>query len=127
MLFFPEGSCARMIAANISTHPDNSRGESFWFRRIQPASTEMQDSRLKIREATVGFISFCPMICRVYATPQDITPAYRIGAQAAKISANTICSVKTAGIAHRNPQTKTGYRTFSTVNLWRKIVDYQNM
>ena len=39
------------------------------------ARTEILDSRLRIREATVGFIPFCPTICRVYATPQDIMPA----------------------------------------------------
>ena len=41
----------------------------------QPASTEMLDSRLKIKEALAGSTPFCPTICKVYPTPQDITPA----------------------------------------------------
>ena len=56
------GNCARMMAPNIITQPMISRWLSFWPRMIQPARTEMQDSRLRIREATVGFMFFCPMI-----------------------------------------------------------------
>ena len=37
---------------------------------------------LSSRDAIAGFIPFCPMICSVYATSQDMTPAYRIGSHA---------------------------------------------
>lgn len=59
------GSCARMIAANMITHPRISFALNCCPRRTHPARTEMQDSRLRIRDATVGFMFFCPMICRV--------------------------------------------------------------
>ena len=62
---FFSGSCARIMAANMMTHPISSFKESFCPRSIQPASTEMQDSRERIREATVGFTFFWPTICRV--------------------------------------------------------------
>ncbi len=60
--FFRFGSCARIIAANISTHPDSSRALSFWPSSTHPASTDTTDSRLRISDATVGSVSFCPMI-----------------------------------------------------------------
>ena len=59
------GSCARMIAANMITHPRISFALNCCPRRTHPARTEMQDSKLRIRDATVGFMFFCPMICRV--------------------------------------------------------------
>ena len=59
------GSCARMIAPNIRTQPKISRLLKCCPRIIHPASTEIQDSRLRIREATVGFMFFWPTICRV--------------------------------------------------------------
>lgn len=52
------GSCARMIAANMMTHPRISLVLSCCLRMIHPARTEMQDSRLSIRDATVGFMFF---------------------------------------------------------------------
>ena len=52
------GSCARMIAANMKTHPRISLVLSCCLRMIHPARTEMQDSRLSIRDATVGFMFF---------------------------------------------------------------------
>ena len=62
---FLSGSCARIIAANISTHPNNSLELSFCPRITQPASTDTTDSKLRIRDAIVGSISFCPTICSV--------------------------------------------------------------
>ena len=58
------GSCARMIAPNIRTQPKISRLLKCCPRIIHPASTEIQESRLRIREATVGFMFFWPTICR---------------------------------------------------------------
>ena len=52
------GSCARMIAPNIRIQPKISRLLNCCPRIIHPASTEIQDSRLRIREATVGFMFF---------------------------------------------------------------------
>ena len=52
------GSCARMIAANMMRHPRISFALNCWPRMIHPARTEMQDSRLSIRDATVGFMFF---------------------------------------------------------------------
>ena len=43
------GNCARMIAANMMTHPRISLVLSCCLRMIHPARTEMQDSRLSIR------------------------------------------------------------------------------
>ena len=59
------GSWARTIAPNITTQPMISRVLNFCPKIIQPARTEIQDSRLRIREATVGFIFFWPTIWRV--------------------------------------------------------------
>mgnify|MGYP006977837809 CR=1 FL=1 len=54
-----------MIAANIRIQPTPSLTERRSPRITHPASTEMQDSRLRIREAIVGSMFFCPMICNV--------------------------------------------------------------
>ena len=56
------GICAKMIATNIKTHPILSLTDNCSPRITHPASTEIQDSRLKIKDAMVGFIFFCPMI-----------------------------------------------------------------
>ena len=52
------------MAANISTQPIPSLTDSRSPRMIHPARTEKQDSRLRSRDATVGFTFFCPTICR---------------------------------------------------------------
>lgn len=58
-VFFKAGeTCARMIAPNISKQPAISLGVRACPRRIQPASTETTDSRLRIREAMVGSVPF---------------------------------------------------------------------
>lgn len=59
------GSCARIIAANIKIQPTISLRLIVWFKSSQPASTEKTLSRLKIKEAIVGSIPLCPMICSV--------------------------------------------------------------
>ena len=48
------GSCARMIAANMMTHPRISLVLSCCLRMIHLARTEMQDSRLSIRMLQLG-------------------------------------------------------------------------
>ena len=100
------GSWARIMAANMITQPVISLPLKCCPRITQPARTEIQDSRLRIRDATVGFIFFCPMICKVYATPQDITPAYRIGCQAVSIADISGFSKISAGIPDRIPHTR---------------------
>ena len=52
------GNCAKIIAPNISAHPESSFGESACPNITQPASIEKTDSKLKIRDATVGSASF---------------------------------------------------------------------
>ena len=64
-LFPFSGNCANIIATNIKTHPINSLLESVSCKSTHPASTEITDSILKIRDATVGFIPSCPTICSV--------------------------------------------------------------
>ena len=73
---------------------------------IQPASTEKQDSRLKISDATAGFTFFCPSICNVYATPQDNTPAYRSGIHAAATATSLGVSSTNINGNDRIPLTK---------------------
>ena len=70
-----DGSCASIIAANISTHPALSLIDRLSCKITHPASTEKQDSRLSINDAIVGLTFLCPIICKVYATPQESTPA----------------------------------------------------
>ena len=48
-----------MMAANMTAQPVISLRERVWCRIIHPARTEMQDSRLMIRDAIVGFRSLC--------------------------------------------------------------------
>ena len=71
---FP-GSCARITAQKIRKQPAFSLPVKVCCNISQPASAEKTDSRLKIREAIVGLKSFCPKICKVYATPLARTPA----------------------------------------------------
>ena len=73
-----------MIAANISTQPESSRTESACPNITQPAINEITDSRLRIKDATVGFMPRCPTIWSVYATPQEKTPAYSTGTHACR-------------------------------------------
>ena len=88
------------------TQPKNCRPFNFCPKISHPANTEMLDSRLKIREEIVGFIPFCPITCSVYATPQLITPAYKIGAQAARIFRQAGCSNCIIITHDNNPLTK---------------------
>ena len=60
-LFF-DGSCASIIAANISTHPALSLIDRLSCKITHPASTEKQDSRLSINDAIVGLTFLCPII-----------------------------------------------------------------
>ena len=62
---FFSGSCANIIAIKIRPQPRSSFAPRLCFRMIQPASTEKTDSRLNSMDATVGFMPFCPTICRV--------------------------------------------------------------
>ena len=59
------GSWASTMAANISTQPNSSRADIAWPRMIHPAMTEITDSMLIMSDATVGFMPFWPMICKV--------------------------------------------------------------
>ena len=63
--FFFSGSCASIIAIKMSPHPSSSFAPRLCFRMIQPARTEKTDSRLNSIDATVGFMPFCPTICKV--------------------------------------------------------------
>lgn len=100
------GSCASIIATNISTHPRLSFIDNFSCRITHPASTEKHDSRLNISDAIVGFTFLCPIICNVYATPQESTPAYKIGIHADIIA--TISGVSKTNIhgSEATPHTK---------------------
>lgn len=73
-LFF-SGSCASMMAINMRTHPRISLDVRLSPRTTIPARTEITDSRLRIRDAIVGFMPFCPMIWSVYPTPLESAPA----------------------------------------------------
>ena len=57
-----DGSCASIIAANISTHPALSLIDRLSCKITHPASTEKQDSRLSINDAIVGLTFLCPII-----------------------------------------------------------------
>ena len=74
-----------MTAAKINAQPDNSRTLSFWCNKRKPAKTEKTDSKLMSKDATAGFTASCPMICKVYATPQERIPAYKRGIQASDV------------------------------------------
>ena len=52
------GICANTIATNISKQPNNSLVDKISCKKTQPASADTTDSKHKIREATVGFMSF---------------------------------------------------------------------
>ena len=68
--------------------------------------TAKTDSKLKSNEAITGSVFFCATICKVYATPQDNTPAYNIGAHANSI--DDILGSSNINVATKeiNPQTK---------------------
>ena len=100
---FFTGICAKMTAANTNAHPHSCLPVSTSFKITQPANTEITDSKLKIKDATAGFVFFCPRICKVYATPQDMTPAYKIGTAACIIDAALGLSVKSAMLIHTIP------------------------
>ena len=57
-----DGSCASIIAANISTHPALSLIDRLSCKITHPASTEKHDSRLSINDAIVGLTFLCPII-----------------------------------------------------------------
>ena len=59
------GICANTIATNISKHPNNSLVVNISCKKSQPARADTTDSKHKIKEATVGFMPFCPTICSV--------------------------------------------------------------
>lgn len=59
-----------------------------------------------MREATVGFTSFCPIIWRVYATPQDNMPAYPIGSHAFSMAVMSGFSNSSIAIPDIMPQVK---------------------
>ena len=93
-------SCdSRLITITIAiitiAHPINSLADNSCPNISHPAITEMVDSKLKIRDATVGFIPFWPTICNVYPTPDDNAPAYKIGIHACKIES-------ISGVSNRN-------------------------
>ena len=52
------GNCAKIIAANIIAQPIISLADKVWCNNNHPASTLITDSKLKINDATVGFIPF---------------------------------------------------------------------
>ena len=61
-VFLWSGSWAKTMAPNISTQPITSLADIFCPRNSHPAKTEITDSKLKIKLATVGLRPFCPMI-----------------------------------------------------------------
>ena len=72
--------CEKIIATNISAQPKSSRPDIIWCRIIAPAMVATTDSKLIISEATVeDDENFCPITWKVYATPQESTPAKRMG------------------------------------------------
>ena len=64
-LLLRSGSCARMMATNMSAQPIPSRADICSPSRIVPNTTEKTDSRHMIIEAIVGSVSFCATICSV--------------------------------------------------------------
>ena len=76
-----------------------------WPRTSQPESAANTDSRLMIRDATAGGVSFCPKICSVYPTPLDIRPVKSSGPALFKMSASVNVSVNSAAAVQRMPQT----------------------
>ena len=81
-VFLRSGSWAKTMAPNISTQPITSLADIFCPRNSHPAKTEITDSKLKIKLATVGLRPFCPMIWTgVNPPPRSKTPAYKMGAQ----------------------------------------------
>jgi len=81
------GNCTKIIAVNIKTQPKISLKLIAPPVKFQPRATKITvvspantDSKLIKIDADVGSVYFCPIIWRVYATPQDIIPEYPIDA-----------------------------------------------
>ena len=64
---------------NISTHPKIAGGVSLSPSNSTQPNAQNTDSDENIIAAAAGSAFFCPTTCNVYATPEDITPVYRIG------------------------------------------------
>ena len=89
-----------MIALNIKIHPNISLIFKT-FKIKNPNNAPNTASMLSIRDATVGFVCFCPIICKVNPTPPESTPAYRIGMVHAIIAVMEISSKISAAIVLR--------------------------
>ena len=80
------------MATNMTTQPIASlaliRSESM----IAPAKTANTDSIHMIRDAADDSVYFCPMICKVYATPLLITPEYKSGTIATRTASILVVS-----------------------------------
>ena len=102
-----------MIAENIRIHPRISLNVIAPPVKFQPRATKITvvspaktDSKLIRIDADVGSVYFCPIIWRVYATPQDIIPEYPIDAQQFKMGAKWISSNINTYTISIIPQTK---------------------
>lgn len=95
-----------MIAININTHPMISYVLSTSLRMTKPASTDITDSRLIIKDATVGCKSFWAIICNVKAMPLDMAPAYIMGSHAFKMFSMEGVSNISMQTPERIPQTR---------------------
>ena len=115
---FLSGNCAKIIATNIRTQPNNSFLLNVSCRIAHPANTDTTDSRLRIKDATVGFIPFWPTICKVFATPQDNTPAYKIGSHASRSSPIFGVSKRNIQTADNTPHTKNWIQDIFTPSVF---------
>ena len=59
------GICENIIAKNTIKHPINSLDVITSSSIKYPARAAKTASKLKINEATTGFVYFCPTICKV--------------------------------------------------------------
>ena len=59
------GICENIIAKNTIEQPKNSLEVITSSSIKYPARAAKTASKLKIKEATIGFVYFCPTICRV--------------------------------------------------------------
>ena len=112
-----------MIAPNISTQPKISRLLRFWPRINQPAITEIQDSKLRIRRLQCSY--FLTDDLQGVATPQDITPAYRIGSQAVRMEEICGCSRISAGSWTDPADQKLDTKKALQPSAFGKIVNHQ--
>ena len=76
--FFLKLSCESIIPANTKIQPQIEAKDSLSPSSNTQPIAQNTDSDENIIAAAVGSEFFWPTICNVYATPDDIIPAYKI-------------------------------------------------